>query len=146
MSLGGKMKNQKLSRRDFLQTVIIAIQVITSLVLLKGLSRFFSAQVEPLPKTEFNVGPLTNFPPGSRTVIPEVPTMILNLGNDISAISLVCTHLGCTVESKPEGFTCPCHGSKFDLKGQVVRGPAKTPLNKLRIEITKDNTVKVFTN
>ena len=46
----------------------------------------------------------------------------------------ICTHLGCSPkyygEVQPEafdagwkgGFYCPCHGSRFDLAGRVVRG------------------------
>jgi ubiquinol-cytochrome c reductase iron-sulfur subunit len=36
----------------------------------------------------------------------------------------ICTHLGCVPNRTPEGWTCPCHGSKYDNSGRVVRGPA----------------------
>jgi len=42
-----------------------------------------------------------------------------------------CTHLGCVptkVESGLEGWVCPCHGSKFDVLGRVMKGPAPTNL------------------
>lgn len=42
-----------------------------------------------------------------------------------------CTHLGCVptkVESGLEGWVCPCHGSKFDVVGRVMKGPAPTNL------------------
>ena len=38
-----------------------------------------------------------------------------------------CTHLGCipkVVDTKPEGWFCPCHGSVFDMAGRILRGPA----------------------
>ncbi|TCD15338.1 ubiquinol-cytochrome c reductase iron-sulfur subunit [Oricola cellulosilytica] len=41
-----------------------------------------------------------------------------------------CTHLGCiptTVDDAPEGWSCPCHGSVFDMTGRILRGPA--PIN-----------------
>ena len=47
----------------------------------------------------------------------------------------LCTHLGCSPKEKDEagmraiaaawvggGFYCPCHGSRFDLAGRVVKG------------------------
>ena len=52
----------------------------------------------------------------------------------------ICTHLGCSpqhmkdgafeeyVEGVPEGFFCPCHGSKFDMAGRVFQNVA-APLN-----------------
>ncbi len=75
-------------------------------------------------------------------------TMLLLSGRarGFSALSLVCTHLGCTVESKPEGFVCPCHGSRFDLQGKVTRGPAGNPLNSLRTGITSDGKLHAYTN
>lgn len=40
-----------------------------------------------------------------------------------------CTHMGCIPLFHPEsGFVCPCHGSKFDLAGRVVKG-APAPKN-----------------
>lgn len=46
----------------------------------------------------------------------------------------LCTHLGCSPQFKPRpgelnrkwpgGFYCPCHGSKFDLAGRVMKGVA----------------------
>lgn len=45
-----------------------------------------------------------------------------------AAISLVCTHLGCTVNRVTTGFLCPCHGSQYDNEGMVVGGPAPKAL------------------
>lgn len=32
----------------------------------------------------------------------------------------VCTHLGCIPALDDDGYTCPCHGSGFDLAGRVL--------------------------
>lgn len=50
------------------------------------------------------------------------------------ALSLVCTHLGCAVTVTPTDIVCPCHGSRFDRKGNVVTGPADRPLEQLQVE------------
>ncbi|MDQ5883790.1 MAG: ubiquinol-cytochrome c reductase iron-sulfur subunit [Pseudomonadota bacterium] len=32
-----------------------------------------------------------------------------------------CTHMGCIPMLKQKAFVCPCHGSRFDLAGRVVK-------------------------
>lgn len=47
-------------------------------------------------------------------------------GDQIHAVSAICTHLGCTVEFNAADTTwdCPCHGSRFATDGTVIHGPA----------------------
>lgn len=44
----------------------------------------------------------------------------------LHAVSPVCTHLGCHVKfnSAESTWDCPCHGSRFDVEGRVLDGPA----------------------
>lgn len=140
------MKKSTLSRRDFLKLTRNALLTVSGLLGLGGLFRFMSFQMQPPAPTEFDLGPAADYPTGSRTVLPNVPAVLIRGDEGFSAISLVCTHLGCTVENKAEGFSCPCHGSRFDPQGQVTRGPANKSLSSLRIVINSDGNLHLLTN
>ncbi|NNV57501.1 QcrA and Rieske domain-containing protein [Limnovirga soli] len=67
-----------------------------------------------------------------------------NTVSDFSALSLTCTHQGCTVayDQSSSQFACPCHGSEFTSTGAVLQGPAATALAKFKITIN-GNTITV---
>ena len=45
----------------------------------------------------------------------------------IYKVDIVCPHLGCELVWNPDEKTwdCPCHGSRFDYKGNLIEGPAQ---------------------
>jgi Rieske Fe-S protein len=50
----------------------------------------------------------------------------------LHAVSLRCTHLGCLLRfnGAERSWDCPCHGSRFDVDGAVLEGPAVHPLER----------------
>src|SRR5205823_5757284 len=44
----------------------------------------------------------------------------------IHRCSSICTHMACLVAWNPveKTWDCPCHGSRFDIRGRVLMGPA----------------------
>jgi Rieske Fe-S protein len=134
-----------LSRRDFLKLASNGILYISSALTFGGLLRFLSYESESTFKTEFDLGSVDKYPLGSRTSIPEIPALLIHTESGFTALSLTCTHLGCTLEPNETGFDCPCHNSSFDTGGNVTQGPAVKPLQVLRIEITDTNILLIHT-
>ncbi len=139
------MTETRLSRRDFLKLARTALLTACGLVGLGGLMRFLSYPSQPSTPTEFDLGMGSDYAPGSRTVLPDIPAVLIQNDKGFTALSLVCTHLGCTVESQPGGFACPCHGSRFDLEGKVTHGPASQALSVFRFETKPDGKMHMFT-
>ncbi len=131
------------SRRDFLKLTNRALLTLSGLLGLGGLLRFLGYQGEEAPATEFDVGLSENYPLNSTTILPDVPAVLEHTAAGFSAMSLTCTHLGCTVEQDGEGYLCPCHGSRYDSDGQVEHGPATEPLPPLKVELEADGELKV---
>ena len=48
----------------------------------------------------------------------------------LHVLSATCTHLGCVVHfnQAERSWDCPCHGSRFDVDGHILHGPASTAL------------------
>jgi len=84
-----------------------------------------------------DAGPVAGFPPGQATPLPELRVAILRRGDRLAALSLVCPHLGCLVNTVDRGFFCPCHGSQFGPFGELYSGPATRPLGWQRIRISR---------
>ncbi|XZE21084.1 FAD-dependent oxidoreductase [Pirellulaceae bacterium SH449] len=53
-----------------------------------------------------------------------------NAAGQITKLSAICSHMGCIVHwnEAATSWDCPCHGSRFDVTGKIIAGPAETPL------------------
>ncbi len=135
-----------LSRRDFLKLARDGFLYLSGALALGGLLRFLDFQPDPIPQTEFDLGPAAGYLLNSRTLLADVPAILLHTEGGFSALSMVCTHLGCTVEQKTDGFACPCHGSRFNMDGIVTHGPAEKALRSLRVDDTAESHLILYTN
>jgi nitrite reductase/ring-hydroxylating ferredoxin subunit len=60
------------------------------------------------------------------------PMIAVNRADAVAVFSSKCPHLGCRINRTEGGeLVCPCHGSRFDLQGNVVHGPATRSLSSL---------------
>lgn len=72
------------------------------------------------------VARLVELPTGSavRFSTAAFDGFVVNDGGEVRALSSVCTHMGCTLQYRPEweDLRCPCHGASFDLAGRLANG------------------------
>ena len=80
---------------------------------------------------------VADVPDGGGLVLDDQHVVLVREGDQVHGLSATCTHQGCTVSGVADGrITCPCHGSVFDAAtGDVVTGPASTPLPAVPVEV-----------
>jgi len=135
-----------ISRRDFLKLARDGFLTLSGTLAFVGFLRFLDFDPNPATKTKFDLGSADNYPLGSQTVFPEIPAILIHAESGFSALSLTCTHLGCTLVPEADGFACPCHNSRFDADGNVTHGPATKSLALLHIELTENNILTLHTD
>ncbi|MEZ4600978.1 MAG: FAD-dependent oxidoreductase [Syntrophotaleaceae bacterium] len=96
---------------------------------------FFKDYLTPSEKKQ-----LGDIPPGSGKVADfegKRVAVYRDEQNGWSAVSPVCTHLGCVVHWNPleKSWDCPCHGSRFAPDGSVIEGPALEPLARRELHL-----------
>ncbi|KAA0888347.1 ubiquinol-cytochrome c reductase iron-sulfur subunit [Oryzomonas rubra] len=119
------MENIPQSRRTFIATLTA---LFCSALLLR---RYLTPHKAAADKALASVA-TAEIPAQGALVFREARIALMRSGDDIYALSLVCTHLGCTVNVTADGLSCPCHGSQFDRGGNVVKGPADRPLRRMK--------------
>jgi len=136
---------KKVCRREFMaQGVGLGAAGLVGLAALAGIARFMLPTVTYLTPKKFLVK-LQDLPtPGNELVFPEQRVIIIrNADGRVGAISLICTHLGCTVYRVATGYQCPCHGSQYDNEAEVIGGPAPTGLAWLPIKPVPGGQIEI---
>ncbi|TSJ42070.1 FAD-dependent oxidoreductase [Fluviicola chungangensis] len=87
--------------------------------------------VQYLKDVPWNVDPefLSEIKPGEGKVISldhEKVAVYKDPDWRLHIVSAVCTHMKCVVNwnQSEKTWDCPCHGSRFDVDGKVIEGPA----------------------
>ena len=92
-------------------------------------------------------GAVERFAPNSVTAFVRGKFYLARLQDGgFLALSRTCTHLGCTVPwvEKETKFACPCHGSAFDITGNVLEAPAPRAMDIYPITV-ENNVISVDT-
>eukprot|EP00440_Ansanella_granifera_P018437 gb/GFBE01020022.1/.p1 GENE.gb/GFBE01020022.1/~~gb/GFBE01020022.1/.p1 ORF type:complete len:225 (+),score=55.25 gb/GFBE01020022.1/:1-675(+) len=146
-----------MQRRQLMNFVVVASSAIPVLVLLGGYAWYFFPPVSSgsggaQTCGDVNGNPITfdSWVKGHRDNDRELvqglkgePFYIISTADGIKDFALlsVCTHLGCVVPwvKSANQFQCPCHGSRYDENGKVVRGPAPLSLALAHTSVSNGN-------
>jgi cytochrome b6-f complex iron-sulfur subunit len=84
--------------------------------------------------------------PNSGIVFPfgaQPGILVRTPGGELRAFSAVCTHLGCTVQYRPDltQIWCACHNGHYDLNGKNVSGPPPRPLPEYVVNVRGDEII-----
>jgi cytochrome b6-f complex iron-sulfur subunit len=135
-----------LSRRYFLESIGFGAIGIVAAGSIALTGEYLSPNVLKEPPTKFKAGIPDNCSPGSTTLNVEQNVYIIRAKEGyFYALSAVCTHLGCITNWKPEEgiIACPCHGSKFNIDGIKIAGPAPRPLPRFLITLDEQGQLIV---
>ena len=84
---------------------------------------------------------------GSLATVSGAPVAIGRDAGGLYAMTLICTHAGCDISQQGEvsaqGVVCNCHGSRFDVDGNVLSGPAPAPLEHFQVVVDTTGEVTI---
>ena len=136
MRLKSKTEGPSPKRRSFLNKIWSLLGAVALLELTWiGHSVFQSKKKNDQYLTEpslVTAGIIEDFATGTISPIPHGHFYLACLKDGaFLAISPICTHLGCTItwDEEKQKFICPCHGSTFNMVGEVLSSPATRPLD-----------------
>ena len=130
-----RLDPEPVARRDWLGLSSLWAMGGALLFGLVGMLKLPKAAVLASPSKKFRVALPENLAAGEPFIPAGRSVAIFKDSDGVYAVSTICTHLGCVVKRNPEGFECPCHGSRFTATGEVKKGPAPRPLPWLKVAV-----------
>jgi cytochrome b6-f complex iron-sulfur subunit len=164
--------SREISRRSFLAMLGWLGFLVASAIALFQSVKFVQPNVTyedpPAFKPDGVLALPTSYAVGETQTIIDKRVVINRDPDGFYAISLICTHLGCTpryftdvtsdliaagtaISKDPDtgqqatrsnpvlpGFKCPCHGSRYFRDADNFFGPAPRPMDRILIELAKD--------
>jgi cytochrome b6-f complex iron-sulfur subunit len=122
------------SRREFLYyiwgaSIVLLLGEVGAAIIWFALPRFKEGTFGGV----FNIAPTRLPNEGSGPLQePSGRFWVSNTSQGVVTLYGVCTHLGCLPKWSDTNFRfeCPCHGSKFQLDGTFIEGPAPRGMDK----------------
>ena len=146
-----KLENKGLTRRSWLNKIWLALGVVALVEIIAVVIAFLrpdkSGSKSRKSESIQEAGHVDQFANDSVTAFVRGRFYLCRLKDGgFLAISSKCTHLGCTVPwvDRERKFACPCHGSAFDITGEILSSPAPRALDYYHLSI-ENNIIKVDT-
>ena len=140
--LEGAREGKILSRRQFF-SIVGWSSFLTSLGgSAFGAYKFFSPSVLYEPPTVFKIGRPEEFGMGVDVrFMKERQVWVARNERGVYVMIGICRHLGCTPNwlQDVQRFRCPCHGSIYDIYGNVLGGPAPRTLWRAAIAVDPED-------
>jgi len=142
-------KETTMNRKSFLTTLSVGWLAFAAATggFFTVLIRYLFPNVLFEPPQSFKIGFPDDFESGKVDLRfkKQYNVWIVRDDEKITALSTVCTHLGCTPnwQETERKFKCPCHGSGFRASGINFEGPAPRPLERFKIGLANDGQIMV---
>jgi len=136
-----------MKRRTFLDVFLAASGAALAAFVAYPIARYLVPPKAPEAATRRVVAAKQDeVPPGGFKIFPfggEPGILIRGKDGAYRALSAVCTHLGCTVQLRPDGQSiwCACHNGFYDLEGRNVSGPPPRPLESYVVHVIGGDVV-----
>ena len=136
-----------MKRRTFLDVLIATSGAALGALVLYPVARYLVPPKAPEAATRRVVAAKQDeVRPGGFKIFPfggEPGILIRGKDGGYRALSAVCTHLGCTVQLRPDGQSiwCACHNGMYDLEGRNVSGPPPRPLESYVVHVIGGDVV-----
>jgi cytochrome b6-f complex iron-sulfur subunit len=148
---GGKpretgLKGVDFERRSFLHKIVGGVGAVVAASTLYPVAKFIIPPVKVVKTVnEITAGKASEVPDGTGKIYQfnEDKVIVVNKGGALTAVSAVCTHLGCLVhwDNAANDLACPCHGAKYKQTGEIISGPQPKPLKVYKAKIDGDSII-----
>lgn len=144
---GASLEGVDFERRNFLGKAVGGVGAVVAAGALYPVVKYIipPAEEEVKEQDEIVVGKASEVPPDSGKIFQfnKDKVIVVNNGGKLSAVSAVCTHLGCLVQWKADEdiIYCACHGARYEDNGKIISGPQPLPLAPYNVRVDGDNLV-----
>ena len=129
LNISRDQSDPKISRRSFLALMGVGAFLGSAQMTGSALLGFLYPNAMKVPPSVFSIGrPDSVLAKDGKIFNAKQRVFIEVSAGKVRVQTAVCTHLGCTVNAVETGYSCPCHGSTYDLEGGNISGPAPKPL------------------